>query len=97
MKANNFKTALTKVKETLKGKTLNISFMNNGKVENLSFSNLMDFGNAVLNMERLGAGFSFVSVENMFVEKRAISLEEFEALMSRGSYSTINFYASNLK
>lgn len=97
MKATEFKKIMSDTKEELKGKTLKIHFMNGGKVERMSFSSLRSFGNAILELEKKGAGFGFVSVANRFVKKPTIKAEEFRKKLTRGVWNEFTFLATTVK
>ena len=97
MKAAEFKKAVSEVKETLKGKTLKISFVNGNKVEKLSFSSLKAFGSAVLQLEAKGAGYGFVKVGNRFTEKGIYKASQFQEVLNKGVWNEITFLATTVK
>ena len=97
MKAAEFKKTISEVKETLKGKTLTIEFVNGSKVEKLSFSSLRAFGTAVLQLEAKGAGFGFVKVANSLTQKGIYKPSQFQQVLSRGVWNEITFLATTAK
>jgi hypothetical protein len=97
MNTLEFKTAIQEVKESLKGKTLTINFVNGNIVEKLSFSSLKGFGNAILNLEKLGAGFGFVKVGNDLVQKGIYKASEFQTTLKRGNWTEVPFLATTVK
>jgi hypothetical protein len=97
MKAAEFKKAISEVKETLKGKTLRIDFVNGNKVERLNFSSLRAFGNAVLQLEAKGAGFGFVKVGNRFTQKGIHKPSQFSEILNSGAWNEITFLATTVK
>ena len=97
MKAADFKKAVTEIKESLKGKTLKISFVNDEKVEVLSFTNLRTFGNAILDLEKKGAGFNFIKVGNRFVQKGINKPSQASEVLTRGVWDEVFFLATTVK
>ena len=97
MKAAEFKKAVSEVKETLKGKTLKIDFVNGNKVERLSFSSLKAFGKAVLQLEAKGAGFGFVKVGNKYTQKGIYKPSQFADVLTRGAWDEVFFLATTVK
>ena len=97
MKASEFKTAISEVKESLRGKTLKIHFQNGSRLQKLSFSTLGEFGRAVLDLESKGAGFGFVKVGNPYVERGISKPSQFPEVLKRGSWSEITFLATTVK
>lgn len=97
MKAADFKKAVSEVKESLKGKTLKISFVNGEKIERLTFTNLRSFGNAILELEKKGAGFNFVKVGNQFVQKGIYNPSQAPEVLNRGTWNEVFFLATTVK
>lgn len=98
MRAQEFKTIVTEVKDLLKGKTLTLEFMNQkGRVKKVSYTSLRAFGIAVLKLEEIGAGFSVVKVSNDLVEKGIYKPSQFPKVLKRGVWNEIFFYASTVK
>lgn len=97
MKAAEFKTAIKEVKEILKGKTLIIDFVNGGRIEKLKFSSLKEFGNAILEMEKLGAGFGFINVRNELVQRTIYKASEFQSRLEKGEWTEVTFLATTVK
>ena len=97
MKAAEFKKAISEVKETLKGKTLKINFVNGNRVERMAFSSLQSFGAAILQLETKGAGFGFVSVANRYAKKGIYKPTEFAQVLNRGAWNEITFLATTVK
>ncbi|MCM4159533.1 hypothetical protein FHG64_16075 [Antarcticibacterium flavum] len=97
MTSKEFKTAISEAKEVLKGKTLIIKFVNGGKIQKLSFSTLKGFGNAILALEKLGAGFGFVKAGNQFVQRGIYKPSEFQTVLTRGVWNEITFLATTVK
>lgn len=97
MNASEFKTVIAEAKETLRGKTLNIQFVNGSKVERLSFSSLKSFGNAILKLEAIGAGFGFVKVGNSYTEKGIYKPSQFNRLLNKGVWNEVTFLATTVK
>ena len=97
MKAAEFKKAVSEVKETLKGKTLKIDFVNGNNIERLSFSSLKSFGQAVLQLESKGAGFGFVKVGNRCIEKLIYKPSQFSQVLQNGVWEEVTFLATTVK
>lgn len=97
MKAAEFKRAVSEVKESLKGKTLKIDFVDGSKVERLSFSSLKSFGAAVLQLEAKGAGFGFVKVGNPYIQKGIYKPSQFAEVLTKGVWSEVTFLATTVK
>lgn len=97
MEATEFKKAVSKVKENLKGKTLKISFVNGEKIQELTFTSLRSFGNAILELEKKGAGFNFVKVGNKFVQKGIYNPSQASEILTRGVWDEIFFLATTVK
>ncbi|SHG34587.1 hypothetical protein SAMN05444483_10982 [Salegentibacter echinorum] len=98
MKANQFKSSISEVKDLLRGKILTLEFMNEkGRVRKIQFSSLKAFGNAVLKLEQMGAGFNIVKVGNDFTEKGIYKPSELSAILKRGSWNEVFFYATTVK
>ncbi|MDT0646331.1 hypothetical protein RM545_06480 [Zunongwangia sp. F260] len=97
MKAAEFKKAISEAKESLKGKTLRIDFVNGSKIERLTFSSLRAFGNAVLQLEAKGAGFGFIKVGNDFTQKGIYKPSQFTEVLNRGVWKEVFFLATTVK
>ena len=97
MKAAEFKKAISEAKESLRGKTLKIQFVNGSKIQKLSFSSLKAFGNAILQMEAQGAGFGFCKVGNKFTEKGIYKPSQFAEVLNSGVWSEVTFLATTVK
>lgn len=97
MTTTEFKTAIKEAKEALKGKTLSIRFVNGEKVESLKFSTLKGFGAAILELEKLGAGFGFVKVGNKLVQKAIYKPAQFQKVLNGGVWNEITFLATTVK
>lgn len=97
MKAAEFKKALSEAKESLKGKTLKIHFVDGNKIEKLSFSSLNAFGKAILELETRCSGFGFINVENKFVQKGISKPSEFSQVLNKGVWNEITFLATTVK
>lgn len=97
MTATEFKKAISEIKEVLKGKVLNIHFQNGNKVEKLTFSSLREFGNAILDLEKKGAGFNFMKAGNRFVQKGIYSPSQAPEVLTRGVWDEIYFLATTVK
>ena len=98
MKAQEFKSAISEVKDLLKGKTLTLAFMNEkGRARKVQFTSLRAFGNAVLKLEEIGAGFNIVKVSNDLTQKGIYKPAEFSKVLKRGTWNEIFFYATTVK
>lgn len=97
MKAADFKKAVSEVKDSLKGKTLKISFVNGENIELLSFNNLRSFGNAILDLEKKGAGFNFIKVGNRFKQKGINKPSQATEILNRGVWDEVFFLATTVK
>jgi len=97
MKAVDFKKAVSELKGSLKGKTLKISFVSGENIELLSFDNLRGFGNAILELEKKGAGFNFIKVGNRFTQKRINKPSQASEVLSRGVWNEVFFLATTVK
>lgn len=97
MKAADFKQVLSEVKDSLKGKTLKISFVNGDNIELLSFNNLRSFGNAILELENKGAGFNFIKVGNRFTQKGINKPSQASEVLTRGVWDEVFFLATTVK
>lgn len=69
MKATEFKKAISEAKESLRGKKLTIDLVNGEAIKKFSFLSLKAFGNAILEMEKMGAGFGFIKVGNDLIQR----------------------------
>ncbi|UJH91683.1 hypothetical protein LZ575_03065 [Antarcticibacterium sp. 1MA-6-2] len=97
MNTTEFKTAISEAKESLRGKTLTVKFVNGGTIKKLSFTSLKSFGNAILEMEKLGAGFGFIKVGNHIVERGIYKAADFQKVLNRGIWSEVTFLATTVK
>lgn len=94
MDSITFKSQLSKNKSFLLGKVINVSLITSNGVERFSFVKLKDFGNKILELEKLGAGFGFSTVENDMVSKRIVTDVEFNKWLGSGNWTKINITAS---
>ena len=69
MNSTDFKSELKRIENKLKGSTISLGIVTDNGQETLIFTDLKEFGLKVLELEKLGAGFSFSSVANNLVEK----------------------------
>ena len=97
MKVQDFKNKVKDLKEFLRGKEINISLVTKTGIETFKFSSLKSFGNKILELETLGAGFAFSKVGNDLVERRVITEKELSKWVSRGVWNRIYITASTLK
>jgi hypothetical protein len=97
MIAKEFKKAISEAKESLRGKTLTVNFVNGETIKKLSFSTLKGFGNAILEMEKLGAGFGFSTVRNQLIEKGMYKASEFQTVLKKGVWNEVTFLATTVK
>lgn len=97
MEATKFKTALKENKSFLTGKLITVSLITKKGIDRFSFERLKDFGHKVLELEALGAGFGFSTVENSMVSKRICTDREFNQWANFGVWTKINITASLIK
>ncbi len=97
MTATEFKTVIKEAKEALKGKTLIIDFVNGERIEKLRFTTLKSFGNAILALEKLGAGFGFIKVGNNLVQRGIYKNSDFQTVLNRGKWNEVFFLATTVK
>jgi hypothetical protein len=100
MNSTEFKTELKNKKEFLKGKKINLVFVsgnNDFSSKNYSFDTLKDFGNAVLSFEKIGAGFGFLKVSNLCIEKNIKDFNQFNHYANNGVWNTLTFLATTVK
>lgn len=97
MKAQEFKTAIAEAKDLLKGKTLTIDFVNGNIIQKMQFQTLKGFGETVLKLEKLGAGFGFIKVGNSLTQKGIYKPEEFIKVLSKGVWNEVFFLATTVK
>lgn len=97
MKAQEFKSAISEAKDLLRGKTLTIEFVNGSTVQKMQFSNLNGFGNTILKLEKLGAGFSFCKVGNHLTQKGIYKAGDFIKVLTNGVWDEVFFIATTVK
>ncbi len=97
MNAKEFKTAISEAKEALKGKTLTIEFVNGERIKQYKFSTLKSFGNAILEMEKMGAGFGFIKAGNDLIQRGIYKPSEFQTVLNRGNWNEVFFLATTVK
>jgi len=97
MNPTEFKKAISEAKENLRGKTLTVNFVNGETIKKLSFSTLKGFGNAILEMEKLGAGFGFSTVGNQLIKKGINKASEFQTVLKKGVWNEVTFLATTVK
>ncbi|WP_034917845.1 hypothetical protein [Gillisia sp. CAL575] len=97
MTSSEFKIAISEVKEALKGKTLTISFVHGDRIEELRFTTLRGFGNTILKLEKIGAGFGFIKVGNDLVQRGIYKNSEFQTVLNRGNWNEVFFLATTVK
>lgn len=94
MNSKQFKIKVKEMKDFLKGKEITLSLMNNNECKLFHFKSLKAFGTMILDLEKKGAGFSFVHVENSLVQRRFISEMEINKYMNRGVWTKVKIHAS---
>lgn len=94
MNSLDFKSKLSENKSFLTGKLITVSLVTKKGIETFSFKRLRDFGMKILELETLGAGFNFSTVENEFIAKRIVTEREFNQWSNRGVWTKINITAS---
>lgn len=97
MEASRFKSKLSENKSLLIGKIITVSLVTKSGVERFSFDKLKDFGLKILELENLGAGFSFSTIENSLIVKRIQTDNEFNQWANKGVWTRINITASLIK
>lgn len=97
MNTKEFKAAISEAKEALRGKTLSIRFVNGENVENIKFLSLRGFGAAILELEKLGAGFGFIKVGNDLVQRGIYKASDFQTVLNRGEWKEVTFLATTVK
>lgn len=96
MKSTEFKNKVKEIKGFLKGKEIVLSLINKNGIETFKFNSLKAFGNKILELEKIGAGFSFTTVANSFVEKGIITERELAKWSNQGVWTKIHINASTL-
>lgn len=98
MKAAEFKKTIKEAKETLRGKTLKLHFVNGSNVEKMSFNTLRDFGKAILQLESKGVkGFGFIKVGNPYAQKGIYKPSQFATVLNSGVWNEVTFLATTVK
>lgn len=97
MTATEFKTAIKEAKESLKGKALTVKFVNGSSIQKMTFSTLKAFGTAILELEKLGAGFGFIQVGNDLVQKGIYKASDFQKVLTKGVWNEVTFLATTVK
>lgn len=97
MKAQDFKNKVKDLKEFLRSKKINISLVTKTGIETFKFSSLKSFGNKILELEKMGAGFAFSKVGNSLVERRTVTERELTKWVNQGVWTKIYINASTLK
>lgn len=97
MKATEFKKAISEAKESLRGKKLTIDLVNGEAIKKFSFLSLKAFGNAILEMEKMGAGFGFIKVGNDLIQRGIYRPSEFQTVLNKGNWNEIFFLATTVK
>ena len=69
MTSTSFKSELKRIKNYLINSEIELTVVTDSGLQVFKFTDLKTFGNKVLELEKLGAGFSFSSVSNRLVEK----------------------------
>ena len=87
MTSSNFKSELKRIKNYLINSEIELTIVTDQKQETLIFTNLKTFGDKVLELEKLGAGFSFSSVSNRLVARG----------IHRGKKTNLDYWLSNGK
>lgn len=96
MKSEDFKNTVKEIKEFLKGKEISLKVVSNNGIDSLKFQSLKSFGYKILELEKLGFGFSFIKVGNPQVERSIMKQSDLEKWMVRGVWTSIHVNASNL-
>ena len=97
MKAKEFKNKVKELKEFLRGKEIILCLVTKKGAETLKFKTLKSFGDKVLELEKLGAGFAFVAFGNKYTERRVVTEKELNKWVSGGKWDTVHLSASTLK
>ena len=69
MTSSSFKSELKRIKSHLIGSTIELTIVTDHGQQTLKFTDLKTFDSKVLELEKLGAGFSFSTVSNHLVKK----------------------------
>ena len=98
MTSTQFKTKLKDLKSFLKGKAIHISLTTkSSQTQKITFNTLKEFGNKVLELEKLGTHFAFTGVGNTLVEKTMITQKEMIKWTSQGVWNSVYINATILK
>ncbi len=96
MTSTQFKLKLKEIKSFLIGKEIKITLVTNKGIEIFTYKTLKAFGSKVLELEKLEACFSFVTLSNRFIEKRVITGSELTNMINNGVWTKIKINASTI-
>lgn len=96
MNSKQFKTKVKEIKNFLIGKEIKLTITTKNGIESYSFKTLKNFGNKILELETLGAGFSISKVSNDFIQKRAVTENELSKCIKNGVWNKVFIHASTL-
>ena len=69
MNSTQFKSEVKRIKNYLENSTMTITIISNEGTQKIELTNLRDFGNKILELEKLGFGFNINMVGNRLVQK----------------------------